>query len=98
MLDIKLIREDPEPFRTALARRGLADRVDQLLAADVNRRHLTQRVAALRAPQTPGSRGIGRGQGDEPQGLIEGAGTFSAELKELEPQLSDADTQLSLLL
>ena len=30
MLDIKLIREDPEPFRTALARRGLAERVDEL--------------------------------------------------------------------
>jgi len=44
MLDIKLIREDPEPFRKALARRGLAERVDELLAADERRRELTQRV------------------------------------------------------
>jgi len=28
MLDIKLIREDPEPFRKALARRDLAKRVE----------------------------------------------------------------------
>jgi hypothetical protein len=32
MLDIKAIREDPEPFRKGLARRNLADAVDALLA------------------------------------------------------------------
>jgi seryl-tRNA synthetase len=98
MLDIKLIREDPEPFRTALARRDLAVRVDELLAADERRRELTQRVEALRAQQNRASKAIGGAQGDEKQRLIEEAGTSSAELKELEPQLSDAETQLSLLL
>ena len=33
MLDIKAIREDPDPFRKGLARRNLADAVDALLAA-----------------------------------------------------------------
>ena len=32
VLDIKAIREDPEPFRAGLARRNLAEAVDQLLA------------------------------------------------------------------
>ena len=71
MLDIKLIREDPEPFRQALARRGLAERVDELLAADERRRELTQRVEALRAEQNRASKAIGGASGDEKQALID---------------------------
>jgi seryl-tRNA synthetase len=98
MLDIKLIREDPEPFRSALARRDLADRVDELLAADERRRDLTQRVEALRAEQNRASKAIGSAQGDEKKQLIADVAKVSAELKELEPQLSEAETGLSLLL
>ena len=98
MLDIKLIREDPEPFRQALVRRGLAERVDELLAADERRRELTQRVEALRAEQNRASKAIGRASGDEKQALIAEVAKVSAELKELEPQLSEAETALTLLL
>jgi len=98
MLDIKLIREDPEPFRQALARRGLAERVDELLAADERRRELTQRVEALRAEQNRASKAIGRASGDEKQALIAEVAKVSAELKELEPELAEAETALTLLL
>ena len=98
MLDIKLIREDPEPFRTALARRGLAERVDELLAADERRRELTQRVEALRAEQNRASKVIGRASGDEKQALIAEVAKVSAELKDLEPALGEAETALTLLL
>jgi seryl-tRNA synthetase len=98
MLDIKLIREDPEPFRVGLARRDLAGRVDELLAADERRRDLTQRVEALRAEQNRASKAIGGAQGDEKQQLIADVAKVSAELKELEPNLSEAETELSLLL
>jgi seryl-tRNA synthetase len=98
MLDIKLIRENPEPFRQALARRGLAERVDELLAADERRRDLTQRAEALRAEQNRASKAIGRASGDEKQGLIAEVAKVSAELKELEPELAEAETALTLLL
>jgi seryl-tRNA synthetase len=98
MLDIKLIREDPEPFRTALARRDLAGRVDELIAADERRRDLTQRVEALRAEQNRASKAIGGADGDQKKQLIADVAKVSAELKELEPQLSEAETELSLLL
>jgi seryl-tRNA synthetase len=98
MLDIKLIREDPEPFRQALARRGLAERVDELLAADERRRELTQRVEALRAEQNRASKAIGRASGDEKQALIAEVAKVSAELKEIEPELAEAETALTLLL
>ncbi len=98
MLDIKLIREDPEPFRTALARRGLAERVDELLAADERRRELTRRVEELRAEQKRSSKAIGRASGDEKQTLIAEVAKVSAELKEFEPELAGAETALTLLL
>jgi seryl-tRNA synthetase len=98
MLDIKLIREDPEPVREALARRGLAERVDELLAADERRRELTRRVEELRAEQNRSSKAIGGAEGDEKQRLIAEVAKVSAELKELDPQLAEAETALTLLL
>ena len=98
MLDIKAIRDDPEPFRAGLARRNLGDAVDQLLAADERRRGLTTRADELRAAQNKASKAIGQASGDEKQSLIEEVAKVSAELKELEPQLAEAEEALAALL
>ena len=92
MLDIKAIRDDPEPFRKGLARRNLADAVDALLAADERRRALISRAEALRTEQNAASKAIGGAQGDEKQQLIEAVGKVSAELKMVEPELEAAET------
>jgi len=98
LLDIKRIREDPDRFRAALARRNLADAVDHLLEADERRRSLTARVEELRAEQNRVSKAIGAAQGEEKQRLIEEVAKVSAELKELEPQLAEAGAELDRLL
>jgi seryl-tRNA synthetase len=98
VLDIKALRDDPEPFREGLARRGLAEAVDELLAADERRRALTQRVEELRAEQNRASKAIGGAQGDEKQKLIQGMSAVSAELKKLEPDLAEAEAALADLL
>jgi len=98
MLDIKRLRDDPEPFRVGLTRRGMPEAVDELLAADENRRKLTTRVEELRASQNQASKAIGKADGDEKQRLIAEVGTVSAELRELEPQLDDAEATLNGLL
>jgi seryl-tRNA synthetase len=98
VLDIKALREDPEPFRTGLARRDLADVVDELLAADERRRELTRRVEELRADQNAASKKIGRAEGNDKQGLIAEVAKVSKELKDLEPQLSAAEQGLNELL
>ena len=98
MLDIKLIRDDPETFREALGRRNLAHAVDELLQADESRRSLTQRVEELRAEQNRASKAIGAAQGDEKQALIAEVSKVSAELKELEPELVDVEARLQALL
>ena len=51
MIDLKAARADPERFRTALARKGAAERFDSLLAADERWRSLLPRVEDLRARQ-----------------------------------------------
>jgi seryl-tRNA synthetase len=98
MLDIRAVREDPDRFRAGLGRRDLADAVDQLLAADERRRSLTARVDELRATQNRASKEIGATSGNEKQRLIDEVSRVSAELKELEPQLSEAEVDLSGLL
>ena len=98
MLDVKAIRDDPERFRSALARRNLGDAVDHLLAADERRRGLTSRVDDLRAEQNKASKAIGRAQGEEKQRLIDEVARVSAELKELEPQLAEAEEAMQPLL
>ena len=69
MLDIRAIREDPEPFRAGLARRGTsAEAVTSCSrptsAVDTLDR---ARVDDLRAEQNRASKAIGGAQGDEKQ-------------------------------
>jgi seryl-tRNA synthetase len=98
VLDIKRIREDPDPFRKALARRGLADAVDRLLEADERRRSLVAEVEELRAAQNRASKAIGAANGDEKQSLIDEVAKVSVELKERQPQLEEAEAELNRLL
>src|SRR5881397_3760645 len=98
MLDVRAIREDPESFRKGLARRNLADAVDELLAADERRRMLTQQVEELRAAQNRASKAIGLAQGQEKHKLIEEVSSVSAQLKKLEPELAAAEAALTDLL
>ncbi len=98
MLDIKAIREDPEPFRKGLARRNLADAVDALLVVDERRRTLIGSVEALRTSQNQASKAIGGAQGDEKQRLIAEVSKVSAELKAMEPELEAAEAALTDLL
>jgi len=98
VLDVRAIREDPDRFRKGLARRNLADAVDQILALDERRRQLTVRVEELRAEQNRSSKEIGRAEGEEKQWLIGEVARVSAEVKELEPQLEQVEAELSDLL
>jgi seryl-tRNA synthetase len=98
VLDIRAIREDPEPFRKGLARRNLADAVDRLLELDQRRRELTVQAEDLRAEQNRAGKAIGQAQGDEKRRLIAEVGEVSARLKAVEPELEEVDAELNDLL
>jgi seryl-tRNA synthetase len=57
MIDLKAARQDPDRYRTALARRGAAKDFDALLAVDQEWREHTERAETLRAAQKRSSKG-----------------------------------------
>ena len=56
MIDLKAARQEPDRYRTALARRGAAKDFDALLAADARWREHTERAESLRAAQKRSSK------------------------------------------
>jgi len=100
VLDLKAIREDPEPARRALARRSpdLVADLDRLLELDGERRRLTTEVEDLRAEQNRASRAIGSASAEERDRQIEEVRRVSDRLKELEPSLLSAEEEVRALL
>jgi seryl-tRNA synthetase len=72
MLDLKLIRSDPERVKQALARRGAADDVDELLALDARRRELLPEIEGAQAERKTLSKRVGEAKqrGEEAEGLV----------------------------
>jgi seryl-tRNA synthetase len=98
MLDLKAIRSEPERVKAALARRGAADQVDELLALDARRRELLPEVENAQAERKTLSKQIGeRKQAGEDaeelmatvQGLKERAETAREELEQVEAKLAE---------
>ena len=96
MLDLKLIRSDPERVKAALARRGAAEQVDELLGLDVRRRELLPEIEGAQAERKTLSKRIGeskqRGEGaaeemQAVQSLKERIESGKAELEKVEAAL-----------
>ena len=96
MLDLKLIRSDPERIKAALARRGAAERVDELLALDSRRRELLPEIEGAQAERKTLSKQIGEAKqrgGDAAsemeavQGLKETIEAGKTELEKVEADL-----------
>jgi seryl-tRNA synthetase len=60
MLDLKLLRSDPERVKAALARRGAGGEVDELLALDTRRRELLPTIETAQAERNAASKRIGK--------------------------------------
>ena len=96
MLDLKLIRSDPERVKRALARRGAAEQVDALLALDTRRRELLPQIEGAQAERKSLSKQIGeakqRGEDADElmatvQGLKETIESGKGELEKVEAEL-----------
>ena len=97
MLDLRAIREDPEPVRRALARRGESAvlTLDQVLALDEDRRALTTEVEQLRAEQNRASKAVAKASPNERDALKSQARSASERLKHLEPRLATIEHELA---
>jgi seryl-tRNA synthetase len=100
MLDLKLIRSEPERIKAGLARRGAAEQVDELLALDARRRELLPEAENAQAERKTLSKQIGEAKqsGDEAraeelmatvQGLKERIESAKEELEEVEAKLGE---------
>jgi seryl-tRNA synthetase len=103
MLDLKAIRSDPERVKAALARRGAAEQVDELLALDARRRELLPEVENAQAERKTLSKQIGErkkaGEDAEElmatvQGLKERIETAKEELEAVEAKLDELALRL----
>ena len=92
MIDVKLLRDNPELVRSSQKARGESvDVVDQALAADEARRSAIVEFEALRAEQNTLSKSVGAAKGDEKTVLLENAKTLSAQVKEAEAKKSSTE-------
>src|SRR5215216_3684041 len=90
MLDLRQIREDPQPAREALARRGVDSAVlDEALELDERRRALLPELEELRARKNQASKRIG-----ELQRSAADAGEAIAETRELSAREKELDEEL----
>ena len=97
MLDIKLIREDPEGVRAALARRGgeAAEALDRVIDLDRRRRELLPEIEGLRAEQNEANDRIrSASDQDERQLEIDAMKLVAARVKELDQELSSVEDEL----
>ena len=99
MLDLKLIRSDPERVKAALARRGAAEAVDELLALDARRRELLPRIESAQAERKSLSKQVGeakqRGEGAED--LVARVGALKETIESGKAELEGVEEELRLL-
>lgn len=95
MIDLRLLRDDPDLFRASQRARGDAESsVDRLLTADEARRSAVQRFEALRAEQKTLGNEIRSAQGDAKAALLERTKQLAAEVKAAEAASGEADEEL----
>lgn len=93
MLDLKLLRSEPDRFREALARRGAAEALDELLALDGRRRALLPELEGARAERNSASERIAEAkrEGRDAEAEIAAMRELSGRIKEMEADLAKAE-------
>ena len=96
MLDLRLIRSEPELVRAALARRGADGPLDRVLELDARRRELVTQVESLRAEQNAASEAIAAAKrtGEDAEDAIAAMRDVAARVKALQAELDAVDAEL----
>jgi len=95
VLDLRMIREDPDQVRAGLQKLGAEAPIDEILALDEQRRALLQEVEGLRHERNTRSEQIGAIQDQaERQPLIEAVRQVNDRIGELEQELRSVEAAL----
>ena len=98
MLDLKVIRENPEVVKKGLARKGEAPGcVDEILALDAKRRELLREVEALKAERNKANDEIAKSKkgGKPDQTVIEKMRTSSQKIATIDAEVGDISRRLA---
>jgi seryl-tRNA synthetase len=102
VLDLRLIRRDPDAVRAALARRGDVEpaAVDRVLELDRRRREILPELEALRAQQNEASQAIAAAKqaGEDAEEAIARMREVAARAKALGEELQGAEAELQAAL
>ncbi|MDY0811013.1 serine--tRNA ligase [Kitasatospora purpeofusca] len=99
MIDLRLLREDPDRVRASQRVRGEdVDLVDALLSADERRRSSGTRFDELRAEQKSLGKLVAKAQGDEKTALLQRTKELAAEVKAADSEQGEAKEEAERLL
>lgn len=100
MLDIKLIRQDPEFVREALKKRNSSVSIDDVLALDEKRRNILTVSEQLKKRQNDASKEIPRykKEGKDVAPIMEEMKEISAKVRDLNAELKDVEAELNALM
>lgn len=94
MIDLRALRENPEPARASQIARGEDPAlVDEILAADERRRETLAKFENTRAEQKELSRSVGKAAPADRQAILAQAKTLADQVKELEAAAAEASAQ-----
>ncbi len=95
VIDLRLLREDPDRLRASQRARGESEvLVDDLLAADESRRAAVAGFEALRAEQNALGKQVSRAQGEEKAALLGRTKQLSADVKAAQATMDAAEAAL----
>ncbi|MDP3676579.1 MAG: serine--tRNA ligase, partial [Novosphingobium sp.] len=95
MHDIRLIRDDPQAFDAAMARRGLGPQSNAILALDTAKRAVATRLQEGLARRNEASKAIGAAMGQGRKDEAEALKAEVATLKETLPALEQEERELT---
>jgi seryl-tRNA synthetase len=99
VIDIKLLRDDPDLVRASQRARGEDESVvDRIVAADERRRSSLTAYERLRAEQKSMGKDVAKAQGEEKQALLARTKRISTDVKGLQSAADEAQAELDTLL
>jgi len=100
MLDIKLIRQEPEKVKAALARRKEEDKIDELLSLDSRRRDVLYEVEQLKSKQNAVSKQIPqiKKEGGDVAPIFAEMKTLSENIKKLDADVREIEESIEQLM
>jgi len=98
VIDLRLLRENPDVVRASQRARGASEAiVDELLDADERRRSAVARFETLRAEQKQLGKQMPKATGDEKAALLARTKELAAEVKAAEAAVTEAEQRLRSL-